>query len=423
MGQSGRVSDGEKTLWILNHYAVTPDLPGGTRHVDLARELVKLGWRVTILASAFHHVFRRHVKLAPGQRWRVEEVDGVDVVWIRTTPYRGNDWRRTWSMVDYTVRAWWTGRLLPRRIPEVGRPDVVLGSSVHLLAVVAAWRLARHYRARFVMEVRDLWPQTLVDMGQLSEASLMTRLLRGLEAFLYRRAARIVTLLPRVEDYIASRGIPREKVVWVPNGVDLSRFPTPSPSPQADGPFTVMYPGAHGEANALGTVIEAAALLQDQAAEVRFVFVGDGPEKEWLMEKARSLGLRNVEFRDPVRKAETTDTLHEAHVFVFHLQRAPVFEYGVSSNKLFDYMAAERPVVFAVQAGNNPVDEAGCGITIAPEDPAALADAVPPPRTPLGRGEGRHGAAGKVIRRGAPRDPPPRRAAFPCPRRGIIRAQ
>ena len=366
-------------LWIFNHYAITPDLPGGTRHFDLARELSKRGWQVAIFASSFHHSLHQDVKLPPGKPWQLEEVEGIKFIWIRTLPYKRNDWRRVLNMASYMVRAWGLGRRLPQLAPGIERPDVVIGSSVHLLAVLAAYWVARHHRAKFIMEVRDLWPQTIVDMGELSEHHPLTKLLQALEGFLYRRAERIIVLGPQMKDYIVAKGIDAEKIVWIPNGVDLSRFRvrvgSSSRGKDQEG-FKAMYLGTHGRANALDVLLQAAKIVQDRGYDIQFVLVGDGPEKPQLVGLAEKLHLRNVEFRDPIQKTEVPHALQEADALIFNLERARVFKYGISSNKLFDYMSSGRPVLFSVDAPNNPVEEARCGLTVPPRDPKALAEAV-----------------------------------------------
>jgi len=125
-------------LWILNHYAVSPDMPGGTRHFELARELVRRGYKVTIFASSFHHGSHHEMKLTSGERWKVEDVDGVKFIWIKTFPYQYNNWRRMLNMVSYMLPAWRIGRKLTNLSPDIKRPDVVIGSSPHPLAVLAA---------------------------------------------------------------------------------------------------------------------------------------------------------------------------------------------------------------------------------------------------------------------------------------------
>lgn len=364
-------------IWILNHYAVSPNLPGGTRHFDLSRELVKRGCQVTIFASSFHHYTHKEVKLASHETWKIEDIDRVKFVWVKTNPYQRNNWRRVLNMASYMVCAWRMGRKLPKLVPEIGKPDVVIGSSPHLLTPLAAYWVAQYHKAKFIMEVRDLWPQTIIDMGELSTRHPIIKALQMLERFLYHRAHRIITLLPLAHEYITSCGVPREKIIWIPNGVDLAKFAGVADTHDSDEMFKVMYLGAHGPANALDVLLQAAQIIQAQGCqEIKFILVGDGPEKPSLIKLAERLELRNVEFRDPVRKDEVSKVLQEADAFVFNLERAEVFRYGVSSNKLFDYMAAGKPVIFSVRSSNNPVEEAHCGFTVPPRDPQALADAV-----------------------------------------------
>ena len=364
-------------IWIFNHYAHPPDLPGGTRHYDLGRELVRQGHQVTIFATSFHHYLHRETRLKPGEKWKIEVVDGIKFVWLRTPPYQRNDWRRVRNMVAFMLRAWWLGRSLLKLVPDLGRPDVVIGSSPHLITPLAAYWVARRYRAPFVMEIRDLWPQTIIDMGELSANHPITKALQALEKFLYRHAAKIITLLPLADKYITACGIPREKIVWIPNGVDLSRFEGLEPYVDSRKGFSVLYLGAHGKANALDTVIQAAKILQDRGyCEIRFILVGDGPEKPRLMALTEELSLRNVEFRDPVPKTEIPRVLGEADAFVVQLGGAEVYRWGISSNKLFDFMAAGKPIFSSAEAPLNPVKEARCGFTVPPRNPEALAEAV-----------------------------------------------
>jgi len=364
-------------LWIFNHYAVSPDLPGGTRHYDLSHELVRRGHQVVIFATSFHYYLHREMRLRSGERWKTEDVDGVKFIWIRTPPYQRNDWHRVQNMVAFMFRAWRIGRKLPKLALEVGKPDVVIGSSPHLLTPLAACWVARHHRAKFIMEVRDLWPQTIIDMGELSEHHSITELLQALERFLYRKAEWIITLLPRAGEYITAQGISPGKVVWIPNGVDLTRFQNSGSTGRGDEDFKVMYLGAHGQANALDVLLQAAKIVQDRGhEEIRFILVGGGPEKPRLIELAQKSGLKNVGFRDPVSKAEVPKALQEADALIFNLERARVFKYGISSNKLFDYMACGKPVLFAVEAANNPIEEAYCGLTVPPRNPQALAEAI-----------------------------------------------
>jgi glycosyltransferase involved in cell wall biosynthesis len=360
-------------LWILNHYAVPPGLPGGTRHFELARQLVLRGHRVTILASSFEHFAARTSN--EGQ-WpiRMEEHDGVTWIWIPTRPYLRNDWRRAAGMVDYLRGCLRQGRRAVGR-GELERPDVILGSSVHLLAVLAAYRLSRRLRTRFVMEVRDLWPQTLVDLGGFAPRHPIVLALGLLERFLYRRADRIVTVLPFAGEHIG-RFAPAERIVWIPNGVDLTRFPAALFETRNGGSFCVGYVGAFGKANALHVVLAAAEELERRSATVRFLLVGEGPHRERLEGLVRERGILSVRFVGAVPKDEIPGLLASMDACVAVLQDLPLYRFGISLNKLADYLAAGRPVVLAGRPANNIVSESGAGITVAPEDPRALADAI-----------------------------------------------
>jgi len=367
-------------IWIFNHYAITPDMPGGTRHYDLGRELVRRGHQVTIFASNFHHYLHREMRLRPGERWKIEDVDGVKFVWLRTPPYQRNDWRRVRNMVAFMFRAWKLGRRLPKVVPEIGKPDVVIGSSVHLLAVLTAYWVAKYYRAKFVMEVRDLWPQTIIDMGELGERHPIVKVLRALERFLYRRAERIIILGPQMVEYIAARGIGREKIVWIPNGIDIFVFDRLSGEALASksdpNSFTILYLGAHSETNPLDVVIRAADIVRKKGyASIMFVLMGDGPTKENLIQLAESLKLENVCFRSSVPKTEVPKVLEEADVLLL-TKHATFKSYSGSILKLFDYMAAAKPIVYSAETAYDPVNAAGCGFVVNPGDPQALAEAV-----------------------------------------------
>ena len=366
-----------QAVWIFNHYAVTPDLPGGTRHFDLARELVGRGHQATIFASGFQHLRHREMKLVPDERWKIEDVDGVNFVWLKTFPYQRNNWRRVVNMASYTFRAWWLGRRLPKLVPELEKPDVIIGSSVHLLAVLAAYWVAKQHMARFIMEVRDLWPQTIVDMGEMSGRNPIVKVLQLIERFLYRRGEQIIVLAPSMGEYISDRGISKEKIVWIPNGVDLSRFEDAKPQDSTDNRFEVMYLGAHGQANALNVLLQAARIIQDQNYhDMRIVLVGDGPEKQKLIRLADELGLENAEFRDPVPKADVPKVLQGADATVLILNDLPLYRYGISLNKLYDYLAAGKPLILVGNPANNPVKEVGCGLTVPPRNPEAVAEAI-----------------------------------------------
>ncbi|MCB1467862.1 MAG: glycosyltransferase family 4 protein [Rhizobiaceae bacterium] len=360
-----------KHVWIVNHYAEEPGGSSGTRHYSLAKRLPGYGWKASIVAASTGHNTGRQ-RLAPDESTRLDHLDGVPFLWLRTRTYRGNGLARVGNIFDYTRAVLRRDNLL-----ALEPPDIVLGSSVHPFAAWAGRRLARRNGVPFVFEVRDLWPQTLIDMGRLPRYHPITFTLRWLEKSLYKSASRIVVLLPLAADYIVPLGISPERIKWVPNGVDLEDFPA-FEQPSDDGGFSLMFFGAHGEANGLDTVVRAMDLVRQHSAGsgIRLRLIGDGPRKPALVQLARELGATNITFEDPIPRHRIPETAAQADGFLFNLADIPVFKYGVSANKLFDFMAAQRPIIYCCRSGNNPIEEAGSGITVAPGNPEALAAAI-----------------------------------------------
>jgi glycosyltransferase involved in cell wall biosynthesis len=374
MNENQKKTAGARQVWILNHYARGPSDSGGTRHFHLAQHLGSSGWAATIFAASVNRDHGPQV-LSPKEMYRDEKIEGVPFRWIRTPEYRGNGIGRIINMLAYTARM-----LLPRYTRGLSAPNIVIGSSVHPFAALAGAFLARRYRVPFVFEVRDLWPQTLIEMGRIRDGGVVSWLLRRLELRLYRSAARIVVLLPRAVDYIAPLGIPADRVTWIPNGVDLTLFSRdwrpPAPSPR---PFVFMYFGSHGQANGLQSVVKAMGILKERgkADLIQLRMIGEGPLKPALVAMSRELGLDNVFFELAVKKTEIPQLAAQADGFVIAVRALPrLYRYGISMNKLFDYLAAGRPIVIASNAANNPVADAGAGVTAEPDDPVALADAM-----------------------------------------------
>lgn len=369
-----------KQVWLLNHYSIEPGTAGITRHFDLAVNLRNHGWQATLIASSVEHITGRQ-RLSPHEYRRRESYSDVPFLWIRTPQYRGNGLRRILNMFAYTWRA-----LMPAYTKDLPKPDLVIGSSAHPLAAMAGLLLARRHAVPFVYEVRDLWPQTLIEFGKLRENSPLTWILRRHERWLYQQASRIVVPLPYAGNYIASRGISVDKVVWIPNGVELSAYQainsveTERVSPDGpDMPFVLMYFGAHGRANGLDPLLHAMKLVAEKVGPRTVILrmIGNGPLKADLKQLADSLELTNVSFEPPVPKNMIPKIAAQADAFVITVRGLPkLYRYGISMNKLFDYLAAGRPIIIASNAANNPVRDAGAGITVPPEDPESLARAI-----------------------------------------------
>lgn len=369
-----------KKIWIFNHYAITPDMSGGTRHYDLAKELVKYGYDVTIFASGFDHMTKRYVKITPEEKFRIESYDKVKFVWIDTTPYYGNDFNRIKNMLSYAIN-------IIRIAGRFDRPDIIIGSSMHPFAVIAAWWLSKKFGARFFFEVRDLWPQTAIDMKALKPSSPIARLLCLWEKFMYKKAEKIIVLLPNAADYIVKKGISKDKIIWIPNGVDLSRYEDMNYEnidieilnvfDKYKYKFKVVYTGAHGPANGLDLVIDAAKLMEEKDDDsIQFLLIGDGPEKQNLIDMAKKFSLSNICFLDPVPKLYMPYVLKKADLLLHCLKPMDVFKHGISPNKMFDYLASGKPIIMSVNASNNIVEDAKAGISVKPGDPGELVKGI-----------------------------------------------
>ncbi len=337
----------QRRILVFNHFAVPRGYPGGTRHIELFSRLPE--WSYVIIAGRRNMVTGLPQRAEPGFRP------------VAVTPYRGNGLGRVVNWASYAVTATVAGLRQPR-------PDVVYASSPHLLAGLSGWIVAAVRRTPFVLEIRDLWPRVLVDMGRLAETSLTYRALERLERFLYRHADRVVIMAPGVRAAVEGKGVAPERIAFIPNAADPEDFVPSADRDELRRRYgftrrTAIYAGAHGPANGLDLLLDAAK----EVPELDVVLVGSGVEKPRLRAAARN--IRSVRFLDPVPKTEIPDILCAADIGVHVLADVELFRVGVSPNKVFDYMAAGLPIVT-----NSPgtvgdlVMGAGAGHVVAPRN-------------------------------------------------------
>jgi glycosyltransferase involved in cell wall biosynthesis len=277
---------------------------------------------------------------------------------------------RVFAFISFMGSSFWLGL-------GVRDVDVVWGTSPPIFQGVTAWALARLKGAKFLFEVRDLWPQFAVAVGVLTNPILI-RMSEWLERFLYRRADRVMVNSPGFREHVEGRG--GKRVELVPNGADPAMFDPADEgisfrqSYNLEDKFVALYAGAHGMSNDLGVVLKAAKLLAN--TDIHFVLLGDGKEKANLQAQAGAMGLANVTFAPSVPKAEMAGALAAADACIAILK--PLEEYKTTyPNKVFDYMAAGRPVVLVIDGViREVVEAAGCGIFAEPGDPSALANVI-----------------------------------------------
>lgn len=347
-------------IWLVNPHAVPPSEGGGTRHFSIAKELNRRGHKTVVIASDAHYLGN-----STERRTGLVEHDGVPFYYIPAPPYHPHSKKR---FINHLVFA---SRLKRASIPGY-EPDVIMGSNPHLWAADGARARAQSLGVPFVLELRDLWPEALLTYSQFTESHPIIRWMRRLERRLYAAAQQVVVTPTRAADYLVGHGVDRARVHAIPHGIDLDLVPAATSAPVNDS-FTVMYAGAHGVANALDTVLEAAKELANEG--VLFRLVGSGPVKATLIQRADSEGIHNVEFVDPVSKKDLFPLLQTADAFTMVTLPKALYKWGNSFNKMFDYMAMARPTIYAGSLPDCPVAEADGGLVIEPTA-ISLAQAV-----------------------------------------------
>ncbi|MCI2397793.1 glycosyltransferase family 4 protein [Aliiroseovarius subalbicans] len=344
----------------------------GGRHHYFSLELARRGHSVTLVGAQRHHLLLDGADAAPG----IEMRDGYRFVRVPVPGYaHAHDKKRILNWLLFSKRL----RHLPKRLGEI--PDTILYSSPSLLGFRGAERLARKVGARLVFEVRDIWPLTLQEVGGKPPSHPLIRWMQRVEDRAYRVSDAVISNLPNAVDHMEMRGLDREKFTWVPNGFSLEETSNPEPlgveisDALPKGKFLVGYAGTIGAANALDTMLDAAAMLKEHE-DIAFVVVGSGRERRRLQAEAERRKLRNVNFFDPVAKRQIQSLLTRFDACFLLWNDTPLYRFGTSANKMFDYLFSGRPVLNGYSGQADPVIEYGAGLSFAAGDARAFSEAV-----------------------------------------------
>jgi glycosyltransferase involved in cell wall biosynthesis len=355
---------GKPQLILINHYASTPRWPGPTRNFDFAVNLVKQGWGVNLFSCRFNHYLRGYLKRPPV----IEQA--VNLKWVWSTPYQGNSILRELNILVFSGLSFWRGLFTPAQ--------VIITVTPPLESAFSGWLLSRVKRVPFVLDVEDLWPDSIIAMG--FQNKLIIRWLRFLEEFLYQHADHIITVATQMQEYLVRQGVPAAKITMIPLGANL---PLESSSEQRNeirakygwskDVIVAVYVGAHGPANALETLINAAQAIPT-TVPIKIVLFGDGSDKPRLFKLITDLKLNNICLEDPVSPQMVPDILQATDIGIASLKDTDTFK-TVRPNKLYEYMAVGLPMVCCIagEAGRL-VEEVGSGIQVRPEDYLGLAE-------------------------------------------------
>jgi glycosyltransferase involved in cell wall biosynthesis len=359
---------------FLTHYFPPEVNAPASRTFEHCRVWVKAGHEVTVVTCAPNHPMGR---LYPGYRnrlWQEETLDGIRVIrlWVYIAANEGFV-PRILNYLSYLLA-------VTVAVPRLPAADVVVSTSPQFFCGLAGYLVSRAKRAPWVLEIRDLWPESIVAVGAL-QSPFVLRMLERIEAFAYARATRIVSVTRSFCTHIEAQGAAPEKIRVITNGVNLEVYQNPRRDPGLarqlglEGRFVAAYFGTIGLAHHLETALEAAALLEDEP-EIALLIVGDGAERARLQALARERRLTNLSILDQQPKERMPTLWGLADVSLVLLKDSPLFRTVIPS-KIFEAMAMERPIVLGVDGESREIVEAAaCGIPIPPEDPVALAQAI-----------------------------------------------
>lgn len=336
-------------IWIVNHYAIPPSMGGLVRHYYFSKYLQKKGHTVKIFTSSkIHNTDINMIK--DKSLYREEMEDGVEYTFVRSRNYKGNGMDRVFNMMDLPFKTWKAMELFYKE----QKPDVIYTSSPDLFVAFFALRFGRKYKIPVVVEVRDLWPQSIVEYNKISRKNPIIQILYQLEKWIYKKADQLIFTMEGGKEYICDKGwdkiVDLNKVNHVNNGVDLEEFEENYKKYQIkdkdltdESKFNVVYVGSVRQVNNLATLIDAAKKLKSYK-NVQILIYGDGTEREDLEEECRKYQL-NVKFKGRVEKKYIPYILKNSDLNVINVRPAALNKYGCSWNKLFEYMASGRPIL------------------------------------------------------------------------------
>ncbi|RYU90215.1 glycosyltransferase WbuB [Mucilaginibacter terrigena] len=357
---------------LLHQYFLEQDDPGGSRFNELTAQWTSQGHQVTVIAGMMH--YNGHEKRAEYKgKWFKKNEQGDVTVWRThvSESYNSGFIGRLWGYFSFVFSALWAGLFKIK-----GKYDIILVTSPPLFIGITGYLLSRLKGVPFVFEIRDLWPESAIDTGVVTN-KLIIKMAYAFESFIYKRAKKINVLTPAFrKTLIEKKNVSPDKIIFIPNASDFSlsdhlleSFDTAAfrKKHNWEGKFVITYVGAHGVANHLEQVIETGDLLRD--TNVLFVLIGQGMQKNHLKEMAANMKVDNVLFLDPVSKAEVFKYIFASDMGASVLKNVETFK-TVYSNKTFDYMACKKPILMAIDGVSRElVEEAGAGIFVEPENP------------------------------------------------------
>lgn len=362
-------------IWLINHYAVPPQYYPLARPSLFARNLIKMGHEVTIIAaSTVHNSDKNLIKGKEDVKKIID--DGIPYILIKCSDYQGNGLSRVVNILEFAKK-------LPRVLDTLDKPEAIVSTSFDPLSCYVGIKYAKKHGIKAIAEIADLWPETLVSYNGVNPKNPLVICLRYVEKNIYTKSDRIVFTMEGAYDYIVEQGweneVPRKKVAYINNGIDLEQFEYNRVHYQIEdddlknpSTFKVVYAGAIRKVNNLSLLIDAAKCVKNK--DVRFLIWGDGDDLERLRERVVKEDILNVVFKGRVQKKYIPYITSCADLNIAHGQYSPILRFGLSMNKMFDYLAAAKPILVDFHSPYDPAID--CGAAIESEDNSAEAIAI-----------------------------------------------
>lgn len=371
----------KKTIWYCHHYAGSPSLGMSYRPYYLTREFNKKTHNAYVISANEHHLLQK--KCPQTKAVELKEIDGVPFVQLKTRPYRGNGLGRIFNMLQYALRFRFNFKKI---INITGKPDVIIVSCSHLFHYPVLERIAKKYQAKLFFEVRDLWPQSLIDLLKISPYNPLVLWLARIERKAYRNANGVVSLLDAALPYMQKKGLDEKRFFVIPNGASIELFQSYNVLSKhindrilelkAKGQFLLGYAGALGSPNAMEYLVSAMKYIAQQKLPIHCIIVGEGSHKLQLEHEANRLDLDNITFFPAISKYEIPPFLHSMDALYLGWSDEEIYQYGVSPNKMFDYMMSGKPIIESGGKVNGLIHQFSCGIQCDASQPMIIAEAI-----------------------------------------------
>jgi len=353
-----------KNIWIINQYAGSAIHGMTFRSYFLAKEFIKRH-RVTIFSSSFSHVMSNPPSVS--KTYTKENINGVEYLWLKVPTYNSSkSLGRVLSMFIFLYRLFFLN------VKKLDNPDVIIVSSASPLPIWKAYFWAKRFNSKLIFEVRDIWPLSIMELGDFKKNNPFVVLLQITENFAYRVSDYVVSVLPNAFEHMKNHGLDLLRFKYIPNGIKIETL-IKTDKINKDV-FKIGYAGTLGIANALKYLIYAAHLIKESNIEIHLL--GNGPEKKALMKMVKDKNISNVYFHDAVPKNKVGIFLARMDVLFIGWHFSKIYRFGISANKLFDYLASAKPIIHSVDACNDPVLEARAGISVKPENSKEIAHAI-----------------------------------------------